>query len=307
LGQVGRTPEALSLLGASLAAFVQTRHAPSLCAALIHYAGLLRDDRQIAAKLRVFELAHDLAAASDDQETLAIARLFLLKHSVDTGHWEGAEAAYRAFIAMPAAQRTTARRATAERLYAKMLVGQGKDATMALHLALELATESHAAHEERSVYALWGELGLQQGRADAAAQFFLKALNMAGHDAQLAANYAGGLARALAAMGRLDEARALVERGVSRHSAAAVYLALGDQKKAAHHAIDAYETAWADGPPFAFWWELQQAKQVLAALGVPEPDLEPFDMASVRSIPYEKQIRAFIEELSAQNRAAAQA
>jgi tetratricopeptide (TPR) repeat protein len=300
LGQVGRTPEALSLLGTSLGAFVQTRHAPSLCATLIHYAGLLRDDRQIAAKLHVFELAHDLATASNDEETLAIARLFLLKHFVDTGQWESAETAYRAFIAMPVAQRTAYRQATAERLYAKMLIGQGKDATMALNLALELATESHSNHEERSVYALWGELGLQQGRPDASAQFFLKALNMAGGDVQLTANYTGGLARALAAKGRLDEARALVERGVSRYSAAAVYLTLGDLKKSVHNAIEAYEMAWADGPPFAFWWELQQAKKILSALGVPEPDLEPFDESSIRSIPYEKEIRTFIEALSSQ-------
>jgi tetratricopeptide (TPR) repeat protein len=297
LGYVGRTAEALTLLGTALGAFVQAGNAASLTGTLIHYAGLLRDDRQIAAKLRVFEMAHELAEATGDMETLAVARLFLLKHYVDTGQWEGAELAYRAFITMPTTHRTTYRQATAERIYAKMLVCKGQDPTMTLDLALQLAQESHSTHEQRAVYALWGESGLQQNRPDAAEKFFRAALEMTPSDNQLIAVYSGGLARALVGQGRLDEARALVERGTARPAAAAVYLALGEERKAAVFALQAYEAAWADGPPFSFWWELEQARRILAALDIPEPALPAFDPASVRPIPHEAEIWTFIDEL----------
>jgi hypothetical protein len=74
-----------------------------------------------------------------------------------------------------------------------------------------------------------------------------------------------------------------------------VYLALNEADLARQHARRAYEEAWADGPPFVWWWALQRAKAVLAALGEPEPSLPPFDPAKVEPIPHEAEIRAFIE------------
>ena len=50
-------------------------------------------------------------------------------------------------------------------------------------------------------------------------------------------------------------------------------------------ATKAYETAWCDGPPYAYHWGLQKAKIHLNALGVPEPTLPPFDESTFEPLP----------------------
>jgi hypothetical protein len=42
-------------------------------------------------------------------------------------------------------------------------------------------------------------------------------------------------------------------------------------------ATEAYHKAWCDGPPYAYHWGLQDARQLLAELGAPEPEMPPFD------------------------------
>ncbi len=50
-------------------------------------------------------------------------------------------------------------------------------------------------------------------------------------------------------------------------------------------ATEAYRLAWCDGPPFAYHWGLQKAKAHLAALGMPEPTLPPFDESKYEPMP----------------------
>lgn len=87
------------------------------------------------------------------------------------------------------------------------------------------------------------------------------------------------------------------------NSAAEVYLTLSEHDKAEEHAIAAYKSAWADGPPYVFWWSLERAKKVLAALNVEPPEMPPFDPNKVEPVPYEDEIRALIEELKAEKAA----
>ena len=82
--------------------------------------------------------------------------------------------------------------------------------------------------------------------------------------------------------------------------AAKAYVALGDRDKASELALLAYEWAWADGPPFCHWYYLQQCRRLLETLGMPEPELLPFDPENVEPIPYEAEIRAVIEKLKAE-------
>src|SRR5207302_1310585 len=48
-------------------------------------------------------------------------------------------------------------------------------------------------------------------------------------------------------------------------------------KAAIEAATKAYRLAWCDGPPFAYYWGLEKAKQQLKELGAPEPEMPPFD------------------------------
>ncbi len=59
----------------------------------------------------------------------------------------------------------------------------------------------------------------------------------------------------------------------------------GNHEAAAKAAMEAYRLAWCDGPPFAYHWGLQKAFAHLAALGVPEPTLPPFDESKYEPMP----------------------
>ena len=51
----------------------------------------------------------------------------------------------------------------------------------------------------------------------------------------------------------------------------------GNEQAAVEAATQAYRLAWCDGPPYAYHWGLEKAKQHLAELGAAEPELPPYD------------------------------
>jgi tetratricopeptide (TPR) repeat protein len=51
----------------------------------------------------------------------------------------------------------------------------------------------------------------------------------------------------------------------------------GNAEAATEAATKAYRLAWCDGPPFAYHWGLEKAKQHLKELGAPEPEMPAFD------------------------------
>ncbi len=90
----------------------------------------------------------------------------------------------------------------------------------------------------------------------------------------------------------LDEGWELAERGPYPlfHADAFNVLAqiereAGNQTVAVEAATKAYRLAWCDGPPFAYHWGLQAARQHLAGLGAPEPPLPPFDESQYGPMP----------------------
>ena len=59
-----------------------------------------------------------------------------------------------------------------------------------------------------------------------------------------------------------------------------------DSKDAAIEvATEAYRKAWCNGPPFAYHWGLERAREDLTALDAPEPVLEPFDASKHEPMP----------------------
>jgi len=59
----------------------------------------------------------------------------------------------------------------------------------------------------------------------------------------------------------------------------------GNIEEATKAAMEAYRLAWCNGPPFAYHWGLQKARAHLAAFGVPEPILPPFDESKYEPMP----------------------
>jgi tetratricopeptide (TPR) repeat protein len=94
------------------------------------------------------------------------------------------------------------------------------------------------------------------------------------------------------ARARLDDVQETAERGHypleqadAYNVRAAVAIAESDNAAAIAGAVNAYKTAWCDGPPFAYHWGLQKAKAHLAALGAPEPDMPAFDESKFPPMP----------------------
>lgn len=92
------------------------------------------------------------------------------------------------------------------------------------------------------------------------------------------------LATARVRLGEIDdpreEAHRLAESPNPRHQDICdLWLAIGDPHEAARHALEAYREAWADGEPYVRRFALDRARRSLEDLGVPVPDLPPYDPA----------------------------
>jgi hypothetical protein len=102
--------------------------------------------------------------------------------------------------------------------------------------------------------------------------------------------------------GRLSDAAQVAER-LAAHSSpnhqalAELWLAIGDAGKAREHALLAYRWAWADGEPYARYFDLEWAKALLVELGIPIPVLPPYDPANDPELPIEAEARAFLKTL----------
>jgi tetratricopeptide (TPR) repeat protein len=59
----------------------------------------------------------------------------------------------------------------------------------------------------------------------------------------------------------------------------------GNESQAIDAATKAYRLAWCDGPPYAYYWGLEKAKQHLKELGVTEPEMPPFDESRFEPMP----------------------
>lgn len=302
LGKLSRNDEALALYGLALRPLIDEGDAARLCAGLMNYAGLLHDSSRMAAKLRAFEMARDLASAIGDDESLAAAQLFLLRAYVDIGWWNAAETAHLGFNAC---NKSPQRQTTAERTYARMLIYRGQDPAAALNLAWTLATETQSSQEKRAIHQLWGEAGLQMNRPDAAIRFFQAALDLSAPGSPTAVAARSGIARAYVRLNRLDEARAMLDKGISNLAIAEIYQASRELNHAVRAALRAYRAAWGEGLPFVQVYDLEQARRLLKELAVEEPTLPEYDPSKDPGIPGEQDIRAFIDQLNVKGQSAA--
>jgi hypothetical protein len=272
---------------------------------LRNYANTLRDDDKLMLSLRARVLSRDLAIAAKDEQGIAESQLWLLMYYRKAGDWADAEAAYQAFKETSLSSQKDFWRAAAEVFWCETLVAREMAADAALDQAWEMCLSARNAWGLPEVARLRSESALQRGDPAGAAAHFTEAITMARKSGSSSIfEYRGGLARAYAMQGQRDEALRLIEEGVDDLSAAEVYLLLGDHANAKESGLKAYEDAWADGEPdHAWWWYLKRARAVLKALNVPEPKLPLMNKSKDEKIPYEDEIRAFIEKLKAEKSA----
>jgi tetratricopeptide (TPR) repeat protein len=130
-----------------------------------------------------------------------------------------------------------------------------------LHHALTRARAINLVEEELPTLAALAELRRRQGDEKAAREF-------------------------------LDDVWEFAERGPypTFHADALNVLAqierdTGNTEEAVRAAAKAYELSWCDGPPYAYHWGFEKAKQHLNELGAPPPEMEPFDESRYDPMP----------------------
>jgi len=190
----------------------------------------------------------------------------------------------------------------------ELCVRQGKLDDGFLANAFRVAKENRNRTVVRQLHILHGEWLLQNARFAEAELAFEEAIAMA-RESGLPRPYVEVLqATAQGEMGKTEQARETAERIAELEDPPAVelaelFLALNDHAKAREHALRGYHEAWADGMPYVNWWNLQRCRVVLQVLGEPEPQLPPFDPSKAKPLPFEAELRKFIEELKAKKNA----
>jgi len=234
----------------------------------------------------------------------------------DLGQWPAAAETWRLLDPMGRKwRRGTYRQGYAEFFFARAQFWQGHLQEEHLSTAATLAVQDHNRGTIRKVHALRGDWRLEQGAWAQAAASFSQAVAMAREIRRVDEASETGLALGKVYLHQLtgDEARGEAQRLAQlRHFAnrrrvnrylARLWQALGELNQAKHHALAAYTLSWADGEPYVFRYELSKATELLHELGVPLPNLPPYDPAKDEPFPWEADLRAFIATCRAEQAA----
>jgi hypothetical protein len=234
----------------------------------------------------------------------------------DLGQWPAAAETWRLLDLMGRKwRRGIYRQGYAEMLFAFAQFRQGHLQEEHLSTAATLAEQDHNRSTIRAVHALRGHWRLEQGAWAQAAASFSQAVAMAREVRSVDEASDAGLALAKVHLHQLtgDEARSeaqrlaqlrhFAERSLANRYLARLWQTLGELNQAKHHALAAYTLSWADGEPYVFRYELTKATELLHELGVPLPNLPPYDPAKDEPFPWEADLRAFIATCRAEQAA----
>jgi tetratricopeptide (TPR) repeat protein len=111
------------------------------------------------------------------------------------------------------------------------------------------------------------------------------------------------LAACSARLGEPDQAKDLLARPDGELSAllrAELLLSLGDKESAQTHALSAYREVWGEGFPYVDYLDLLDCRNVFEELGVPEPQLPPFNPEKAQPVRFEAELRAYIDKVKQQ-------
>ncbi|HEY7021026.1 MAG TPA: DUF4062 domain-containing protein [Ktedonobacterales bacterium] len=282
--------------------YLQERNAREIANDLNNLGNSLQEGGKLAVAERAYQLAQALAQAAHAQRQLDIAYEHLVGLYAITGAWTQGEATYASEQASPEDDIKTS--AATFVFVAHLRWGQGQDPTPLLEQALRRARAERILSVERKAQRLAGEVAFARGDLRAAQAAWQEAHAIAEREGLPLGPFLADLARLQAAQRDAGHAKALLTEALTLGghgvalAAVEVYSALGETTEAKQHIDVAYRQAWADGPPYAFVYELGRIRTALQTLGLPEPQLPPFDPSRVPPVPDEAEIRAFIEELN---------
>jgi tetratricopeptide (TPR) repeat protein len=311
--QLGEASQALALHTLGLRLDLERRNPGSISVRLRHYAEALESSGRLASSKRALDLAAELAQATHDPYERAMVHLKKLWLCSQLGPPAATEGAveYQAFHARLPPFQASLWEAEAECAQAQIcyLSDRHPEAVAAMAPAWQFALQTGNVLMQWYLHVLRAELAWQHGRLEEAEHDWREAALLAQRSGLSPAEYLADLARVRLALGRREEAQHLLEQVLDENPdhppharLADVYLGLGEHEQAHKHALAAYQAAWGEGEPYIHWADLRRARRVLAALGVAEPTLLPFDPAHVQPLPHEEAIRALVRTSRAQRR-----
>jgi tetratricopeptide (TPR) repeat protein len=298
---LGQQSQVKRLLAVCIRLSLQERHARNVAASLDNLGIILRETGQLVAAERALQLSLAVAHAINDRGGVDEAYHYLLALYSTTGAWKQGEAAYAALQGSPEVLIKTA---PFDFIHAARLRwGQGQNPVPLLTEALSRAREKRFLYAEREAQRLAGEVAFARRDFAQAQEAWQEAHAIAQRQGTPLGPYFADLARLHAAQQEGPRAKALLTEALALGgpmvtlAAVEVYTALGEPTEAKHYVEAPYHEAWADGPPYAFHHELGRIRTALKTLGLPEPELPPFDPACIPPLPHEAETRAFIAEL----------
>ena len=266
---------------------------------------------RLAAVTRFSNWALDLAELLGDSEAMFRSHLDMFELSVTMGAPADAERIWALLDPMGRDwHRAAYRPGDAERLYARFRYQQGTLTQPLLDQAERLALAGRNRWAIRSIRFLTGAWRAERGEWAPAAESLREAVRMAREVGDTDARAETMLALAQFHLGDLPDPRETAARlgqeaQVNHLSLARLWHAIGDAAEATRHAKAAYEEAWADGEPYVFRHELDQATALLRNLGAPIPSLPPYDPKRDARFPWEDKVVAAIAQLRAEKAAEA--
>ncbi len=297
--------ESLAAHGAALAADLRQANWSAVRTGLSNISATLQAQNRLSQEDRCLLLALNLAVLIDDKEAIFRARLDRFVQLAKLGQWTGAKALWDLLDPMGRDwSRAVYRPGDAECLYAHYRFWQGDLSEEHLTHAEQLAEAGKNRRTIRDLHGLRGEWRLERGQWALAAESLREAVSMARAVGQTDVQAETQLTLAQFQLGQLDDPRREAEQlanaaRVSRLDLANLWLAIGDREQAKKHALAAYKSAWADGEPYVWRYELNKARAVLEKLGEPIPDLPPYDPAKDEKFPGEDEVASTIEKLRA--------
>ena len=267
---------------------------------------LLRQNR-LAKAIHVNSLSREFAELAQNEQELFAAKLFVFADHSLIGNWRNAEAAWQQLgSAIQSLSNSSVWRGRLEGYYARFRFWKGDLEETHLATAEKRAYEGQNRGRIRGLRRLRAEWHSDRGEWVQAAATFAEAVRMARESGICDARIETGLALAKHHLGQLaephrDEAHRLGRlRDPAHRYLAMLWLAVGDNDQAKHHALAAYAWAWADGEPYVNRYELTKAAELLLRVNVAIPASWPYDPTKEQIYPWEADVRDALEKLRAE-------
>ncbi len=302
----GELNEALAAYGSALSSNLERKIWAKANVQLYNISANFSAQNLIAGAFRVDSLALDLATERGNQAYIFLSRLALFSGESRIGQWADAEATWQLLDPMGREwSRAVYLPGEAESVRAHSQYWKGTLQEEHLSGAEQLAAAGKNRGTIRDLHGLRGAWRLEHGEWTLAATSFAEAVRMARESGIPDAESETGLALAKHHLGQLAEPQREAERlsglrNPAHRLLARLWLALGDDEQAKHHALAAYRWAWADGEPYVHRYELTKTTELLQQMNVPIPNLPPYNPAKDEPFPWEADVHAAIESLRAE-------